>query len=708
MRAKKAYLRGADRGINDSKEAREELDEDLADAFEEILSGGSEEDLMEANRIQAWLEGKEALEIPPPEDWEIISSESEAKERELWSPYRPVTGVEIHPVLSFQSESEISLRWISYETGEEEWDVSFHKGTFPGSKWRPSDRFVFRDKENGTFIATIIVGLKDVELVLRDSPGGGVKVSFVVPAPKQGPFRPWPVSMPAVKKVQEDLQAACEEMSASRTKLKGPLIERLNEVLKVVMQSGDLPESNRINEFIEELKENDEMVLDDPDRWGLTLTDARAHIEAYFLEVDEISRLPSTTRLALVTKLEKARHDVMKKGGPSALQTANRIQETIRELGESESLCDSVLDAAAMAVEISLVKMLKRYKARGVALKNQRPLSDALDWLAEHQDPDGKWDTGDFMKHDPASDKCDGPGQSEHDVGVTGLVLLAFLKCGTDEHSTHGEAMINGGLWLTSQQDKKGLIGEKVGHTYLYDHAIATVALCDLYAITGNTVLGESAQRAVKYACLSRNQYGAWRYESPPNRENDTSVTAWMVTAIHSARRTGLEVDEAAFEGALRWIDHATERASGRIGYNGEGTASARVPGVNDHYPTDRTETMTAAGLHCRFLLGQVPSKDPIMVKHADLLMKSLPEWDPDDPSNDMYYWRWGSTAMSLVGGKKYWPNWQKAMKKAALDSQRKDGSSNGSWDPIGPWGYAGGRVYATAMMTSTLAVVLQ
>ena len=44
-------------------------------------------------------------------------------------------------------------------------------------------------------------------------------------------------------------------------------------------------------------------------------------------------------------------------------------------------------------------------------------------------------------------------------------------------------------------------------------------------------------------------------------------------------------------------------------------------------------------------------------------------------------------------------------MAKAASSSQREEGSSEGSWDPIGPWGHAGGRVYSTAVMLSAYAI---
>ncbi|MGK0218771.1 MAG: hypothetical protein ACI9HE_002266, partial [Planctomycetota bacterium] len=46
-----------------------------------------------------------------------------------------------------------------------------------------------------------------------------------------------------------------------------------------------------------------------------------------------------------------------------------------------------------------------------------------------------------------------------------------------------------------------------------------------------------------------------------------------------------------------------------------------------------------------------------------------------------------------------------KAMKPAVLSSQRREGHQKGSWDPVGPWGYSGGRVYSTALMVLCLEV---
>ena len=113
---------------------------------------------------------------------------------------------------------------------------------------------------------------------------------------------------------------------------------------------------------------------------------------------------------------------------------------------------------------------------------------------------------------------------------------------------------------------------------------------------------------------------------------------------------------------------------------------------------------MTAVSLLCRIFLGQDPDEDPILVKQADLLRRNLPEWDPDGFGCDMYYWYYGTYAMYQMGGK-HWRAWQKSLKHAVVDTQRKDGDYKGSWDPVGPWGYSGGRVYSTAIMTLSLEV---
>jgi hypothetical protein len=189
----------------------------------------------------------------------------------------------------------------------------------------------------------------------------------------------------------------------------------------------------------------------------------------------------------------------------------------------------------------------------------------------------------------------------------------------------------------------------------------------------------------------------------PPTGDNDTSVTVWMVKALKAAERVGLAVDREAFTGALNWIDEVTDPRTARCGYDAIGSMSSRVEGRNDDYPAELGEAMTAAALYCRFALGQEPRGKPIMKRHAELILKSLPEWQPDRKANDMYYWYYGSLAMHRSGGD-YEKVWKAALEAALLAGQNNDsGPDTGSWPRIGPWGWCGGRVYSTAIAVLSL-----
>ena len=118
----------------------------------------------------------------------------------------------------------------------------------------------------------------------------------------------------------------------------------------------------------------------------------------------------------------------------------------------------------------------------------------------------------------------------------------------------------------------------------------------------------------------------------------------------------------------LMWVDEVTDPATGRVGYDARGSLSSRLAGA-ERFPRDAGEAMTAVGLLSRFFLGQEPralgGEDGIMDRHAELLLTSLPKWDPDGRGCDMYYWYYGSYAMFQMGGR-HWKEWNEAMKKAA------------------------------------------
>lgn len=324
-----------------------------------------------------------------------------------------------------------------------------------------------------------------------------------------------------------------------------------------------------------------------------------------------------------------------------------------------------------------------------------------LAWLASHQEEDGSWNPSAFADHDPTGDRSTGAGEPHHEVGVTGLALLAFLG---DGHSMvrgdHKDVVIKGFKWLVAQQNRDtGLFGDEVGQAFLYSHAIATLAVCEAYYLDKSIILKGRAQKAVNYILRARNPYGVWRYDSPPNGDNDTSITAWMMQVVRSADDAGLKVDRESWVAARQWLDEMTDEGTGRVGYTERGSTSSRVPGMNDWFPTDQFEALTAAGLYTRFLAGEaIHAVTPVMQQHADLVVLTKASLENPKIPMDAYALYYSTRAMYQMGGS-YWEEWSKALRSTIIETQCKDGAARGSWDPNGPWGYSGGRVYSTAMM---------
>ena len=70
----------------------------------------------------------------------------------------------------------------------------------------------------------------------------------------------------------------------------------------------------------------------------------------------------------------------------------------------------------------------------------------------------------------------------------------------------------------------------------------------------------------------------------------------------------------------------------------------------------------------------------------------------------DMYYWYYGTLAFH-ARQEKDWNEWYSRLEQALVPRQRTDPASvAGSWDPAGPWGKDGGRVYSTAISALALA----
>jgi hypothetical protein len=325
-----------------------------------------------------------------------------------------------------------------------------------------------------------------------------------------------------------------------------------------------------------------------------------------------------------------------------------------------------------------------------------------LDWLARHQSAGGFWDADGFEANCRGT-KCGGPGGPLYDPGVTGLALLAFQAAGeTHKTPNFGQVVRSGLKYLKGIQDADGCFGPRTSNHYVYNHAIASLAMADVYGQTESPLFRQPAQDGLDFIQKCQNPYLAWRYGVKP-KDNDTSVTAWMVWALDAGRAAGLSVDQDSLDGAKSWLDKVTDPATGRVGYTVRGNGPARPQELLDRFPSDRSESMTALGVLTRFHCG-ADRFDPWVKKGIDVLLKVPPTWSVRDGSIDFYYWHFGTMAMFEVGGDR-WRKWNESMKEALVAHQRTgaEADARGSWDPLDPWATEEGRVGATALNTLTL-----
>ncbi|MBI5851468.1 MAG: hypothetical protein HZB39_10670 [Planctomycetes bacterium] len=305
---------------------------------------------------------------------------------------------------------------------------------------------------------------------------------------------------------------------------------------------------------------------------------------------------------------------------------------------------------------------------------------------------------------DPDGTPCDGPGNPSHDVGVTGLALLAFLADGqTPIQGRHAARVRRGVTWPVRQQTGNGRIGTDASNEFMYFHLSATLALLEAYGLSGDAALRPAAEKAIAYVEHHRNPGAAWRYQ-PRDNENDVSVTAWALTALVTAQDFGIVVDSEALRLGELYIDSMTDPGTCRTGYSERGGWSSRRAGEHSkQFPREMNEVLTAAAVAVEILLGGDPVSRENLSGQIRLVMGKKPRWSVQDGAIDLYAWYWGATAMRQAG-EEHWQAWAKALHGALLPNQRDDGNFAGSWDPIDVWGEDGGRICTTALAVLSLS----
>jgi hypothetical protein len=314
---------------------------------------------------------------------------------------------------------------------------------------------------------------------------------------------------------------------------------------------------------------------------------------------------------------------------------------------------------------------------RGGTPESEDAVRRGLAWIAAHQRDDGSWR---FDHRDgPCGGLCRHPGTAGTTTGATALALLPFLGAGECTEASVHKRVVDKGLYYLCSRMLVTPHGGDLQEGSMYAHGIATIALCEAYALTGSEMLRPVAQQAIDFICSAQHQHGGWRYF--PGQPGDTTVFGWQIMALKSARMAGLHVPQPVVELAKAYL-HGVQSGDGAFyGYMKPG----KMP------------TPTAVGLLSRMYFGW-PREDSRLARGVDYLEKLGPS------RTDMYFNYYATQVMHHYESEG-WENWNRQLRDRLIATQSRRGHEHGSWHFRDQHAESGGRLYSTAMCLMILEV---
>ena len=319
----------------------------------------------------------------------------------------------------------------------------------------------------------------------------------------------------------------------------------------------------------------------------------------------------------------------------------------------------------------------------GATKGSEAAVARALKWLALHQLPNGAWS----FDHRP-SPACRGKCRNQGSLGTsfngaTAMGLLPFLGAGQTHQEGKYRRVVEKGLYFLSTNMKvrpgpRGELSDAGGR--MYSHGLASIALCEAYAMTNDQSLLQPAQYALNHIVYAQDPVGGgWRYSA--KQPGDTSAVGWQLMALKSGHMGYLMVPPQTVAKASMFLDAVSMQSGAFYGYTSPGRGAAT----------------TAVGLLCRMYLGW--GKDqPGLQRGVEYLSKTGPL------KSNMYYNYYATQVLRHWEGPE-WTKWNTEMRDWLVDSQTQRGHENGSWFIGGGHSGQGGRLYCTAMATMILEV---
>lgn len=316
-------------------------------------------------------------------------------------------------------------------------------------------------------------------------------------------------------------------------------------------------------------------------------------------------------------------------------------------------------------------------RQRGGSAESEAAVERALAWLALHQGGDGSW------RFDLSNCRCLGgcghAGRITSTTAATGIALLPFLGAGHTHRAGPYQETVSRALYYLVGRVQPTPRGGDLTEGTMYGQGVATLALAEALAMTGDDMLAQPASDAVKFIVTAQDHYGGgWRYL--PGQSGDTTVTAWQLAALKSAALAGLEVPTPTIDGVRRFLDRVQARGGECYGYL-----------------APQTKPCTSAiGLFCRLHTGW---------EERDTLDRGLAALAKPGPAPAAVYQNFYLAQALLQADHAAWPKWNARNRDQLVACQARVGHEAGSWSFADPETAPGGRLGHTALAVLTLEV---
>ncbi|MEI6970117.1 MAG: prenyltransferase/squalene oxidase repeat-containing protein [bacterium] len=308
-----------------------------------------------------------------------------------------------------------------------------------------------------------------------------------------------------------------------------------------------------------------------------------------------------------------------------------RVLSTVLILGAA-----AALGASSIAVAVEREQPLRTAE---LTPEVERAIQGGLDWMIKAQAKDGSWG-------------------KDHKVASTALGLMAFMVKGHfPDRPPYGENLSRAVRYLVSQASAMdGYIGKS-----MYEHGLATLAMSEVWGMSGKGEVGGVLKDAVSVILRSQNPAGGWRYEPKP-AEADVSVTVMQIVALASAKEAGVMVPDSTLQRAVTYVLSCRDSSTGGFSYQPNGP-----PGWE----------RTAAGVMSLMMSGQ---RGHQAVKTGlDYLLRQPGAIFTDSPY--YFYGHYYAIQSMYQAGDKYYGDWYPRIRDALLKKQEPDGH----WeDPTG------------------------